>query len=143
MSRRVVLRRVLPATREEVFEAWTDAEGMRAWMCADPATEARVSLDVRVGGTFTIDMIAPEKTYPHHGEYLEIEPPRRLVFTWFSEATRGLRSVVSVELFERGDETELVLTHDDLPGDEETARSHEQGWGAITARLGTFLARTR
>jgi uncharacterized protein YndB with AHSA1/START domain len=47
---RVVIRRMLPATREEVFAAWTDPESIAQWMCPGDVTRAEAQLDVRVGG---------------------------------------------------------------------------------------------
>ncbi len=68
----------------------------------------------------------------HRGEYLIIEPPARLSFTWISAAE--LRpTIVTVELFERGTGTELVLTHRDLPAAKVDA--HNQGWTDIVAKL--------
>ena len=134
----LVVRKLLPATREEVFAAWTDPDSVRLWMCAGEVTEARATLDVRVGGTFRIDMIAGSSVYEHTGEYLEVEPPRRLVFTWVSRATNHRRTVVTVELHERGDQTELVLTHEGLPG-AEAARKHHAGWSSIAEKLAAEL----
>jgi uncharacterized protein YndB with AHSA1/START domain len=135
----LVVRKLLPATREEVFAAWTDPESMRRWMCAGESTEARATLDVRVGGTFRIDMIAGSSVYEHTGEYLEVEPPRRLVFTWVSRATNHKRTVVTVELHERGEQTELVLTHEGLPG-AEAVRQHHGGWSTIVEKLAAKLS---
>ena len=134
----LVVRKLLPATRDEVFAAWTDAESLRQWMCAGDATEARATLDVRVGGTFRIDMIAGSAVYEHTGEYLEVDPPRRLVFTWVSRGTNHRRTVVTVELHEDGDETELVLTHEGLPS-AEAARQHRAGWSSIVEKLAAEL----
>ena len=47
---RLVIRRTIPATREEVFGAWTDPESLRYWMCPGDILEAEAQLDVRVGG---------------------------------------------------------------------------------------------
>src|SRR2546422_5079721 len=73
----------------------------------------------------------------HRGEYLIIEPPARLSFTWISAATEFRPTVVTVELFERGTSTELVLTHRDLPAAKLNA--HRQGWTDIVAKLGAVL----
>ena len=133
----LTIHRRLPASPEEVFDAWLDADGMRHWMTPGRAAEARVRLDARVGGTFQIDMIHGARVYEHRGEYLVIERPRRLVFTWISEGTNHQRSVVTIELRpagDRGQETELTLTHDGLPT-AEAAREHEKGWTEIVQML--------
>jgi uncharacterized protein YndB with AHSA1/START domain len=97
-----------------------------------PVGDAEAELDVRPGGGFRIVMRAEGVTIVHTGEYLEVDPPRRLVFTWISPYTDG-PSVVTVDLLPHGDETELVLTHSALPA--KIVESHRGGWGAMIARL--------
>ena len=123
-AKRVVVRRVVSAPRTEVFQLWIDAERMPQWIL-DGGT---ATLDVRVGGKYHLDMHYQGKSYPHDGEYLEISPPERLVFTWISEGTNWKPSIVTIELIERGEKTEVVLTHEGLPNDPDSAKSHEQGW---------------
>lgn len=74
----------------------------------------------------------------HWGEFLAIEPAARLSFTWISASTLRQPTVVTVELFERGVETELVLTHRRLPPDK--VEAHRKGWTDIVAKLGEALA---
>lgn len=98
------------------------------------------TLDLRVGGAYHLDMHYKGRSYPHHGEYLEVTPPSRLVFTWISEATQGKPTIVTVELFERGEETDCVLTHEGL-SDEANAASHEEGWEEILGWLHRMTAK--
>jgi uncharacterized protein YndB with AHSA1/START domain len=70
-------------------------------------------------------------------QYLTIEPPARLSFTWISAHTERRPTVVTVELFERGPDTELVLTHRRLPPGQ--VESHRKGWTDIAAKLATVL----
>jgi uncharacterized protein YndB with AHSA1/START domain len=95
---------------------------------------SRCSLDVRVGGRFTIEMIGDGKTYHHTGEYLEIRRPERLVFTWISAGTNERPSVVTVEFIAQKEGTEIVLTHQGLPTDAST-KAHTAGWTALLATL--------
>ena len=74
------------------------------------------------------------KSYPHHGEYLEIVPPERLVFTWISESTHWEPTIVTLELRDLGDKTEAILTHEGLP-DEKNAADHRGGWEEILVWL--------
>lgn len=97
-----------------------------------PVGNAEAELDVRVGGRLRIVMRGDGMTIVHTGEYLEVDPPRRLVFTWSSPYTEG-PSVVTVDLLPSGDETELVLTHSALPA--QIVESHRGGWSAMIARL--------
>ena len=126
----VVVRRMLPARRELVYELWTDPKRMPKWIL-DGGT---ATLDVRVGGKYHMDMHYQGKSYPHEGEYLEVKPPARLVFTWASDATNWLPTIVTVEFRAVGGQTELTLTHEGLP-DAENAASHKGGWEEILGWL--------
>ena len=138
----VVVRKLLPASREEVFDAWLDSDGMQRWMCPGTATSSEVTMEPRVGGRFRILMKAPEATYDHTGEFRVLDRPSKLQFTWRSPKTDDQETLVTVELHERGSKCELVLTHERIPR-EEAAREHEQGWGGIVDKLGNYLVQDR
>jgi uncharacterized protein YndB with AHSA1/START domain len=129
----LVVRRFLPFARERVFEAWLDPLSMAQWMRPMGATDATVEVDPKVGGKFRIVMIEGPKRYEHTGEYLAIEPPGRLEFTWISQATDHRTTTVTIEFLERDRGTELVLTHRRLPPRQ--VESHRQGWSDILELL--------
>lgn len=133
------LRRIYNASREEIFAAWTEPEQMRAWLCPDGATIPFIEVDLRVGGNFRIDMLSEHGTFPHTGVYREITRPERLVFTWSSINTQHQETLVTVELFQRGAETELVLTHAGL-AEEKAVGMHTAGWVSILEKLTVQLA---
>lgn len=128
------LTRVFSAPPEEVFEAWTDPEQVTEWLCPGEGVVAKARLDLRVGGRFRIVMRIDDKDWVHTGEYREIDFPRRLVFTWISEATDHHESVVTVELRDKGEKTEMTLIHEGLPGRDAEDR-HRSGWTSIFGRL--------
>jgi uncharacterized protein YndB with AHSA1/START domain len=130
----LVVERVLPAGPDEVFDAWTTPSRMAAWMSPVGAAEAEV--DLRVGGSFRVVMV--EARLEHSGEYLEIDPPRRLVFTWISPFTGAEPSVVTVEMLPHDDGTRVVLTHERLP--EDVVDGHRDGWETMVGRLAGILA---
>ena len=136
----LVIRRVLPVERGRVFAAWLDPESLATWMRPGKATGAIVEVDPRVGGRFRILMQHEQggSGYEHEGEYLAIEPPSLLSFTWISAATDHRSTVVTVELHERDGGTELVLTHRRLPP--EQVEGHRRGWTDIVRLLETRLA---
>ena len=135
------ITRRIHATPEEVFDAWTDAEGMAVWMTPGDSKHSRVTIDPRVGGRFQIDMVGDKATYEHRGEYLIVDRPRKLSFTWISKPTNEQRTVVTVELKPVGaDETELTLTHEGLPSADST-KGHAQGWGVIVEKLAARFER--
>jgi uncharacterized protein YndB with AHSA1/START domain len=129
------ITRRIHATPDELFDAWTDPESVRVWMCPGDVKEARARLDVRVGGTYQIDMVGATATFEHTGEYLVVDRPRKLSFTWVSIPTNNQRTVVTIDLKPVGKgETELTLTHVGFPS-AESAKNHEMGWGMILDKL--------
>jgi uncharacterized protein YndB with AHSA1/START domain len=137
---RAVARRRMPAPREVVFEAWIDLEGIREWMCPGDATSAEARLDVRVGGSFRIVMKGKERDYVHVGTYQVVEPPAKLVFTWAAPEKPDEITLVTVEIFDRGEESELVLTHERFPKSD-VAQRYESGWGTIAEKFAAYLSR--
>jgi uncharacterized protein YndB with AHSA1/START domain len=135
----LVVRRTISVPREQVFAAWLDPLGLARWMCPGDAGTATADVDARVGGTFRIVMNHGGGSAEHTGEYLSIDPPSRLSFTWISDATNGLPTVVTVEFLERGGGTELVLTHRRLPPDR--IDDHRDGWTGIVRKLDDFTSR--
>jgi len=135
----IEIRRRLPAPVEEVFRWWTEADRLREWMSPIGTVEAEV--DLRVGGSLRIVMRGDGRVIDHVGEYVEIDPPRRLVFTWVSAFTGAEPSLVTVELEPEGEgATQLRLVHSQLP--ESIAASHRDGWGSMLDRLAGSLARS-
>jgi uncharacterized protein YndB with AHSA1/START domain len=134
----VDIRRRLFAPIGDVFRWWTEAERLEEWMSPTGTVEAEV--DLRVGGALRIVMKSGDTVIEHLGQYVEIERPTRLVFTWRSPFTGPAPSVVTVELEPDGDgATLLYLVHSELP--EAAATSHRDGWGSMLDRLATRAAK--
>jgi len=135
----IVIRRRIPASRDAVFHAWTDGDGMKAWMCPGDIVSADVQLDPRVGGALRILMHGPNGSYEHWGEFTTVERPSRLVFTWCAKATDFLPTLVTVEFFEAADDQcDLLLTHERFPRPE-SRDQYRGGWAQIVAGLENFL----
>jgi uncharacterized protein YndB with AHSA1/START domain len=136
----LVVRRQIAVPRERVFQAWLDSESLAQWMRPGNFTHATVSVDPRVGGGFRIMMEGrPEGDVEHRGEYLAIEPPSLLSFTWISRYTDQEPTVVTIEFHDRGTGTELVLTHRRLPPGE--IEGHRRGWTDVVRLLDETLTR--
>jgi uncharacterized protein YndB with AHSA1/START domain len=137
---KVVVKRTIPATVDELFDAWLDPESLAQWM--RPGTDAlsTATVDARVGGTFEVVMHYPDGPKRHHGEYRVIDRNRKLVFTWISDATHHAETLVTVDFHPALSSTEIVLTHERMP-DHEAGLSHVRGWTAALQLLETLLAR--
>lgn len=139
---RVQVRRRMPVPREVVYKAWTDPEGLREWMCPGDIISAEATLDVRVGGSFRITMRSKDRVHEHVGTYQVVEPPAKLSFTWSGLDNPNEVTLVTVEFTARGDESELVITHDRFTNDD-LAQRYEMGWGTIAQKFGEYLAGNR
>ena len=130
----VRIQRTINATPERVFDAWLDPEALTNFMRPGPTMTCDAVTDPRVGGKFLITMMGGGSVHPHTGEYLEIDRPRRLVFTWYSKSTAMASSTVTIELEPAaGGRTDLTLTHVGLP--EKQVEGHNGGWTAISEML--------
>lgn len=139
----LVLRKQFDASVEEVFDAWTSPESLMEFMKpAGNFQRVDVAVDARVGGKYRIDMVGASDVYRHHGEYLTIDRPKKLAFTWISPFTDNRPSVVTIELTPRGaQKCELVLTHTALP--ETQVQGHTRGWTAMLDALASARARVK
>ncbi|HTE41601.1 MAG TPA: SRPBCC family protein [Steroidobacteraceae bacterium] len=81
-NRDLVITRVIDASRELVYRAWTDPEMLKQWFAPKPWSTPVAELDVRAGGENFIVMRSPDgNDFPNRGTYLEVVPNERLVFT--------------------------------------------------------------
>ena len=133
----VRMSRVIKASPAKVFEAWTSPELMKKWAAPEGVAVVNAVVDLRVGGRYHIHMKDPEgKEYNAVGEYSEIDPPRKLQYTWQwqePENDVGITSV-TVEFNDMGDTTEISLVHDRFPN-AEAAGGHNEGWVSCLNRL--------
>lgn len=130
------LVRTFRAAPDKVWRAWTEPEAMRRWFAPTDAFAVPIAeADVRVGGRYRIVMKAPDgEEHDVRGEYREVVPVEKLVFTWAWRATPERESLVTVRLRPLGTGTELTLTHEKFY-DAEARDRHEQGWIGCLARL--------
>ncbi len=139
-DRVAVVRRVLPATREVVWREWIEPDAMAAWMCPRPARCLGVQLEPVVGGRLRVDIEEEGVRFYVAGEFRELDPPRRLVFTWSCSTWPDptTESLVTVTLdHEAGDSTLMTIEHALLPP--EMRDRHEAGWSAIATQLAEAL----
>jgi len=130
------LTRRFAASAERVFDAWLDPARARRWLFTT-ATSAivRAEVDPRAGGEFVfVDRRDGEDT-EHVGRYLELDRPRRLVFTFAVPKYSPAETRVAIDIVPLGEAAcELTLTHDGvLP---EWKSQTEQGWSALLEGLG-------
>src|SRR5206468_4037636 len=128
------LRRLIKAPRDQVYAAWSDPAQLRQWFGPDTVQTDGLIADVRVGGQFEwrVTNCDGEKMIVR-GEYREVEPGRKIVFTWQwddDENWEDRASVVTVELSDADGGTEVRLRHEQLPN-EQSRDNHNQGWNNV------------
>jgi uncharacterized protein YndB with AHSA1/START domain len=141
------LERSFDSPREAVFAAFTSPEVMRRWWAAGPDWETPIAeVDLRPGGRIRVSMAEPggEPAHTFSGQYVEVSPPERLVFTsrWEGRGSEGPPTTVRVEFHEDGDGTKVVLTHSGLPS-EESRDGHSEGWRACLDNLESRVLSTQ
>ncbi len=132
---KVNLNKIIKAPQEAVFKAWLNPKTISKFMLPMPEMKApKVEVDAVIGGAFSIVMYIQDQEMLHKGEYIEITPSSKLVFTWESDFSPA-SSTVTLE-FSKIDEktTNIELTHLKFYS-EETRAQHEGGWGNILNTL--------
>jgi uncharacterized protein YndB with AHSA1/START domain len=131
----VQVRRRVRASADQIFDLWTKPDLMVRWMSPFPgAVHCKASCDLRPGGAFSLVMSSEESNREVSGTYVLVDRPRKLVFTWIGPLTNDVNTLVTVELNPRGDETDLVLTHERLPTPA-ILEGHTKGWRNILDHL--------
>jgi len=144
-TRQLRIVRRFKAPREMVFQAWTDSATFARWFGPDRYHTTRCELDVREGGEWSATMKGPERTHSVSGKFLKVKRPSTLEFTWAWHETgdpatpRQHETIVSVELVDRGDETDMVFVQG-LFRDEDGTRGHNEGWTSAFECIDRLMA---
>jgi uncharacterized protein YndB with AHSA1/START domain len=124
----VVVELDVKAPAADVFEMFTDPAKLVLWI------GIRALVEPRPGGQFRFELMPGEFC---SGRYVEVDPPRRVVFTWGWESgalpVEPGSTTVAVELEQRGAHTHLRLTHSGLTA--QMREFHEHGWKRFLDRL--------
>ncbi|MEY8565073.1 SRPBCC domain-containing protein [Corynebacteriaceae bacterium 7-707] len=141
------ITRTFRAPRELVWRAWTEKKELAAWFAPFGVSTNSVSVDLRVGGRYAYTMVndSTGEEYPTGGEYLEITPTERLVFTWGDpDAPVDSAPVVSLTFTDvgqdgqDGQDTELVFHLRGIAGRPGDDHVHD-GWDQALTNLGSHL----
>lgn len=144
-SKALVIDRLFKVPVERVFDAWILPEELKKWF--GPVEEELIDLeaDVKVGGHLIFEFVSSE--HPRNaieGQYLDIVPNQRLVFSWShvverhdGTIERSPESRVTLTFAAQGSSTQMRLVHENVsPGGQETV---DAGWTATLGRLGDYL----
>jgi uncharacterized protein YndB with AHSA1/START domain len=139
---RLRLERTIRAKRARVFEAWTNPGDLALWSVPESMEAADGATDLRVGGRWSVVMRDPERGVEYHatGEYREIVPPERLVFThrWLTDP-EPVETLVTVEFHEEDGATRVVMIHEGFLS-EAVRDGHVEGWTSCLGKLERLVA---
>jgi uncharacterized protein YndB with AHSA1/START domain len=140
----VKIKRFIKAPRDRVYAAWTDPEQLKEWFGPEEVKTRKLIAEARPDGKFQWDLTSAEgEEMTVSGEYRELVPGRKIVFTWQwqdDEDWADHHSIVTVELSDRDGGTDLCLTHEQIP----TAKSrtgHTKGWNSLLDELEEWVSR--
>ena len=139
-SATVRVQRVMPATPDLVFDEWLDPESLQEWMCPRPVRVLDVTVEPHVGGVVRIDVDDSGTRVLISGQFLTIDRPSLLRFTWANSnwPDPTSESVVNVSFEPVGDdETLMSIEHSLLPPEE--FESFDSGWTLTVEQLASVL----
>ncbi len=135
----VVLKRVLPCSKRQLFDAWSKASVMSQWFFAQQNRTApsTVRNSFTVGGDYEVIMHMEVGDHRHYGTYRAIDRFNHIAFTWNSHIVKD--SLVVLDFRELSpNRTELTLTHSLFPDDDVRAM-HAAGWEGCLGNLIRFV----
>jgi uncharacterized protein YndB with AHSA1/START domain len=139
------LVRLFKASRERLFQAWTDPKMFAVWFGPAGVVLESCELDARVGGAWRLLGTSNGVPRAVSGKYLEVISPERLVFTWawHQDGTfntpREHETEVRLVFKSVGDRTEMTLTHGPFR-DRTGVENHDRGWTGSFGKLEALLA---
>ena len=140
-SPKATVQRVLPVPSEKAFDAFLDTSLVGRWMFGPGDKILHVEVQPQVGGRFSFLVLRDEMEIDHEGEYLAIERPRLLRFTWAATVAdeEADASHVEVRLEPAGSGCQLTLAQELHPDWADFVPQAEASWGAMLDRLAALL----
>jgi uncharacterized protein YndB with AHSA1/START domain len=133
------LARKFNSPPEKVWRAWTDPQALKHWFGPDAGKVALAETDVRVGGRFHVVFSTLDgEQHDVGGVYREVQPNRKLVFTWAWKSTPERVSLVTLTFRPSGSGTEFAMLHEQF-FDVAARDRHEYGWTGSLAKLECYL----
>lgn len=146
----VCVERTIDAPADKVFVAWVDPGAVRKWFVHEATVHwtKNPEIDARNDGHFSWSVVShdnDQEEFAFHGTYREVEPAKKLAFTWEWQTLpiEGVnvpgKTLVTVEFLRQGDSAKLVLTQSGLPN-EAARNAHDKGWNRCLDGIAKLFA---
>lgn len=133
----ITLTRMIEALPEEVFDVWLDPACPGSPWYGVP----KVILKSPVVDSLFFSMYQIEgREIAHYGRFTAVEKPRKIQYTWVSEATHGTETLLTVSFEPVNGKTQVQIHHTNVP-DDEGGRRHETAWNYVTTRMAKHFAK--
>ncbi|MGH1540659.1 MAG: SRPBCC family protein [Arenicella sp.] len=138
-SDQLSLKQIFEAPISRLFTYFTEPEFLSQWHAPSDTMTTTAEVNLQVGGSYRIAMTdADGKTHTAIGQFIEINKPTKLVYSWAWEGNDSMDTLVTVNFKEVGEQTEVELVHTGFD-QAEAAQHHSQGWSGIFMQLEQFL----
>ena len=143
----VVTETHIAAPPERVFRALTDSRQLERWF-GDPSCPTKIwEMDARLGGHYRYATeegavaVNGVSQFKCHGEILELDPPRLLVYSWIANwhEDKSRATVVRWELTPDGTGTRVKVTHSGLAQEAVARKDYAGGWPGVLDALKQFF----
>jgi uncharacterized protein YndB with AHSA1/START domain len=136
----------IAAPTERVFRALTDSDQLMRWFTEASCPVKFWQMDARLGGKYSYGteksnfMVNGVSEFKCHGEILEFDPPRLLVYTWIANwhLDPDKKTIVRWELTPTASGTHVKVTHSGLAQDPEARKDYSGGWPGVVEKLKHF-----
>jgi uncharacterized protein YndB with AHSA1/START domain len=137
----ILVELFIDAPPARVFEAISDpAQVLQWWGQEGMYRTTRWQGDLRVGGSWRSEGLGADGSAFHvSGEYLEVDTPRLLVYTWIASWTGDLKTTVRWELTPQNGGTLLKVRHSGFAGNTHAAQDHSNGWQRVLGWMQAFV----
>lgn len=137
------VQRSFKASPEHVFDAWLTTKSLGQWMFGRSVRDEEIvslTLDPKVGGSYSFVVRRKGKGVHHIGKYIEIDRPRRLMLTWGTMEDGGDTSRVILDIAPRNGGSDVTLTHEMSAEWADFVKQSEAAWSKMLDALARSLS---
>ena len=138
-NQQLKVRKFINALPEKIFDAWIQPEQLKKWWGPEGIECSDAKFDLQQGGKYHINNQLPDgKEILIYGEFLTIDRPNKLTFTWKTDPGTNDTGLVTVRFIAKSNGTEVIINHKKITSDE-AFKSHKHGWIGCLEGLNSYF----